>query len=61
MSPIEVVQALIAEGVEFSTDGQRITWRNDDGWMKPEVIAIISAGKAEVIRYLVNRGREARQ
>lgn len=61
MSPVVVVEALIAEGVEFSTDGQRITWRNDDGWMKPEVIAIIKAGKADVIRYLVNRSREARR
>lgn len=56
MSPVEVVKALMTEGVEFSTDGQRITWRNDDGWMKPEVVAIIKQGKAEVIRYLVNNG-----
>jgi hypothetical protein len=58
MSPVEVVKALIAEGVEFSTDGQRIIWRNDDEWMKPEVIAIIKAGRAEVIRYLVKGGRK---
>ena len=44
MNPVEVVDALIAEGVEFSTDGQRITWRNDDGWMTPEVVAIIKQG-----------------
>ncbi len=55
MSPTEVIKALTAEGVEFSTDGQRITWRNDDGWMKPEVIAILKTGKAEGIAYLLDR------
>lgn len=34
---------------------------NDYGWMKPDVIAIIKQGKAEVIRYLFNQGREARR
>jgi hypothetical protein len=61
MSAVEVVKALIAEGIVFSTHGQRITWCNDDGWMKPEVIAIIKEGRAEVIRYLVNLDQEARR
>lgn len=60
MSPVEVVKALIAEGVEFSTDGQRITWRKDDGWMKPEVLAILKSGKAEVIAFLLNRDGRGR-
>lgn len=55
MSPTEVIEALTAEGVEFSTDGNSIRWRNDDGWMKPEVIAILKAGKAEAISYLLDR------
>jgi len=61
MSPVEVVKALIAEGVEFWTEGQRITWRNDDGWMKPEVVAILKSGKAEVIAFLANRDRRGRR
>ena len=52
MGPIEVLQALVAEGVEFTTDGKMVRWRYSDGWMKPEVVSILLAGKAEVIAYL---------
>jgi hypothetical protein len=50
MGAVDLVQALIAEGVEFATDGQRIRWRNSEGRMTPEAVAQIAAEKPEVNR-----------
>lgn len=52
MGAVDLVQALIAEGVEFATDGQRIRWRNSEGRMTPETVAQIAAAKPEVIDFL---------
>jgi hypothetical protein len=60
MSPVEALQALIVQGVDFATDGKMVRWRNADGWITPEVLAILKAGKAEIIAYLIARGAGAR-
>lgn len=52
MSAVELVKALTNEGVEFSTDGERIRWRNSNGKMTDDVKAQIASGKAEVIAHL---------
>lgn len=57
MGAIDLVQALIAEGVEFATDGQRIRWRNSEGRMTPETVAEIAAAKPEVIDFLTRKPR----
>jgi hypothetical protein len=61
MAPVELLQALIAEGVEFSTDGRMIRWRNAEGWMKPDVIATLKSGKSGIIAYLMERGAGGRR
>lgn len=45
MAPIELLRVLMADGVEFSTDGEMVRWRHSGGWMKPEVLDILLAGK----------------
>lgn len=52
MSAVELVKALTSEGVEFSTDGERIRWRNSNGKITDDVKAQIASGKAEVIAHL---------
>jgi hypothetical protein len=59
MGAVDLVQALIAEGMEFSTDGQRIRWRNSEGRMTPETMAQIAAAKREVIDFLTRNPRPA--
>ena len=55
MGAIDLVQALIADGVEFATDGERIRWRNSEGRMTPETVAEIAAAKPEVIDFLTRK------
>ena len=57
MGAIDLVQSLIVEGVEFATDGQRIRWRNSEGRMTPEAVAVIAAAKPEVIDFLSRKRR----
>jgi len=57
MGAIDLVRALIAEGVEFATDGERIRWRNSEGRMTPETVAKIAAAKPEVIDFLTRKPR----
>jgi|GEM_PF-1896372 len=52
MSAIDLIKALMGEGVEFSTDGERIRWRNSNGKITDDVKAQITSGKAEVIAHL---------
>ncbi|WP_050522944.1 TubC N-terminal docking domain-related protein [Pseudorhodobacter wandonensis] len=59
MGAVDLVQALIAEGVEFATDGERIRWRNSEGRMTPETVAQIAAAKPEVIDFLTRKPRPA--
>lgn len=59
MSAIDLVRALMSEGVEFATDGERIRWRNSEGRMTPETVAQIAAAKPEVIDFLTRKPRPA--
>lgn len=52
MSAVELVKALTSEGVEFSTDGERIRWRNSNGKITDDVKAQIASDKAAVIAHL---------
>jgi hypothetical protein len=59
MGAIDLVRALIAEGVEFATDGERIRWRNSEGRMTPKTIAQIASAKPEAIDFLTRKPRPA--
>jgi hypothetical protein len=52
MGATDLVRSLMADGVELSTDGERIRWRSAGGWMTPERIAELASAKAEVIAFL---------
>ncbi|NKW79441.1 hypothetical protein HGG72_02440 [Ochrobactrum pecoris] len=52
MSAIDLIKALTSEGVEFSTDGERIRWRNSNGKITDDVKAQIASDKAAVIAHL---------
>ena len=56
---LDLVKSLAAAGVEFSTDGERIRWRNGDGRMTPEVVATLAADKGAVIDFLTGKARPA--
>jgi hypothetical protein len=49
---LDLMKSLTADGVEFSTDGVRIRWRNGDGRVTPDVVATLAAEKATVIDFL---------
>lgn len=49
------VRTLLAVGVEFATDGERIRWRNSEGRMTPEIIGALAAEKQVVIDLLTSR------
>lgn len=53
---IDLLKSLSAEGVEFSTDGVRIRWRNGDGRVTADVVAALAAEKAAVIDFLAANG-----
>ena len=55
MGAIDLVQSLMAEGVEFATDGERIRWRNSGGRMTPETLAELAAAKPTVIEFLTGK------
>ena len=55
MGAIDLVQTLMAEGVEFATDGERIKWRNSGGRMTPETVAELAAAKPRVIEFLTGK------
>ena len=52
MGAIDLVRDLMAEGVEFEADGQRIKWRNGGAKLTPERLAVLKKGKAEVLQFL---------
>lgn len=58
---VNLVQSLASAGVEFSTDGERIRWRNSGGRMTPEVVATLAADKGAVIDFLTGKVRQAEQ
>jgi hypothetical protein len=49
---LDLMKSLAADGVEFSTDGVRIRWRNGGGRVTPDVVATLAAEKATVIDFL---------
>lgn len=53
---VDLVKSLSAAGVEFSTDGIRVRWRNSDGRVTPEIVAALAAEKATVIEFLAWSG-----
>lgn len=56
---LDIVKSLSAAGVTFSTDGERIRWRNSDGRMTPEIVATLAADKSAVIDFLTGKMRQA--
>lgn len=52
---VDLVKALASDGVEFSTDSGRIRWRNGDGKMTPEIVAMLVAEKGQVIDFLTGK------
>jgi hypothetical protein len=56
---LDLVKSLSAEGVEFSTDGVRIRWRNGDGLVTADVIAALAAEKAAIIDFLAGENSQA--
>ncbi|MCP8896369.1 hypothetical protein KYK29_15685 [Shinella daejeonensis] len=55
---VDLVKALASDGVEFSTDGERIRWRNGDGKVTPEIVAALAAEKGTVIDFLTGKAAE---
>ena len=51
MGAIDLLRELMAEGVEFKTDGNRIKWRNGGVLLTPDRLAVLKDGKAEVLRF----------
>lgn len=60
MLAIDLVKNLIADGVTFETDGNRIRWSNGGGRVTDAVVAEIAGAKAEVIDFLTGRSRPAK-
>ena len=60
MGAIDLMQALMSEGVEFATDGERIRWRNSEGRMPPEIVVQIAAAKPVVINFLTRKPHPSR-
>lgn len=56
---LALLKSLSADGVEFSTDGERIRWRNGDGKVTPEIVAALSAEKGGVIDFLTRERQSA--
>lgn len=52
---VDLVKALASDGVEFSTDGERIRWRGGDGKVTQEIVAALVAEKGQVIDFLTGR------
>ena len=55
---VNLVKMLASAGVEFSTDGERIRWRNSNGRITPEAVATLAAEKATVIDFLTGEPRQ---
>ena len=52
MGAVDLLRDLMAEGVEFETDGERIHWNNGGAQLTPERLAVLKDGKVEVLQYL---------
>mgnify|MGYP001819803548 CR=1 FL=1 len=52
MGAVDLLRDLMAEGVEFETDGERIRWNNGGAQLTPERLAVLKDGKAEVLQFL---------
>ena len=54
MGAVNLLRDLMAEGVEFETDGERIRWSNGGAQLTPERLAVLKDGKAEVLQFLIS-------
>ena len=52
MGAVDLLRDLMAEGVEFETDGERICWSNGGAQLTPERLTVLKDGKAEVLQFL---------
>lgn len=53
MGAVDTVKSLMRAGVEFALDGERIVWRNSDGRMTPEIVALLRDERADVLGFLM--------
>ena len=59
MGAIDLLRDLMTEGVEFSTDGEQVRWRNGAGKLTPEWLAVLKCGKFEVLQFLTAHRKPA--
>ena len=52
MGAVELLRDLMAEGVEFEADGNRVRWRNGGTQLTPDRLAVLKDSKAEVLQFL---------
>ena len=52
MGAVDLLLDLMAEGVEFDTDGERVRWRNGGAQLTVERLEVLKGGKAEVLQFL---------
>jgi len=52
MGAVDLLRDLMAEGVEFEADGDRVRWRNGGTQLTPDRLAVLKEGKAEVLQFL---------
>jgi len=52
MGAVDLLCDLMAEGVEFEADGNRVRWRNGGTQLTQERLAVLKDGKAEVLQFL---------
>ena len=52
MGAVDLLRDLMADGVEFETDGDRIKWRDGGAHLTPDRLAVLKDGKAEILQFL---------
>ena len=60
MGAVDLLCDLMAEGVEFEADGDRVRWRNGGIQLTQERLAVLKDGKAEVLQFLNGRAAPVR-
>lgn len=55
MGAVDLIRALMDEGVEFVVVEDRIRWRNSGGRVSPTIVTQIAEEKAEVLKFLRER------
>ena len=54
MGAVDLLQRLIADGVEFAVEGDRVRWRGAGQRMTPERLAVLKENKTEVLEFLAS-------